>query len=239
MFNADIPNQDQLPSSVQLLRATFVALAVSLVILLAAILPANYGVDPTGMGRVLGLTEMGQIKVSLELEAAAEAEAEAAALAAAEATAQRAAATAVPQEEAEDQSSESAQVEAVEMAQPADVDPVTESEPAGFMPLARNSYTLTLAPAATAEIKVRMNQGDMVLYSWQTESGTINFDNHGDNENISYHNYTKGTFVEGDQGVIEAAFDGSHGWFWRNRGDESITLTLEIQGAYTDPRRLL
>jgi hypothetical protein len=222
MYNAEIPEKDQLPSSIQLLRATFVALLVSIAILFTTILPANYGVDPTRLGRVLGLTEMGEIKVVLELEAAAEEEAMAAALA--------------TQEQIVEIAIEEEVVSKTE-AEPEVV--VEEEEASGFIPLSRDSYTLTLAPAETAEIKVRMNQGDLVLYSWQTESGTINFDNHGDNESISYHNYTKGTFVEGDQGVIESAFDGSHGWFWRNRGEESVSLTLNIQGAYTDPRRLL
>lgn len=222
MYNAEIPEKDQLPSSIQLLRATFVALLVSIAILFTTILPANYGVDPTGLGRVLGLTQMGEIKVALELEAAAEEEALAAALA----TQEQIVEIAIEEEVVSETEAEPEVV-------------VEEAEASGIIPLSRDSYTLTLAPAETAEIKVRMNQGDLVLYSWQTESGTINFDNHGDNESISYHNYTKGTFVEGDQGIIEAAFDGSHGWFWRNRGDESITLTLNIQGAYTDPRRLL
>lgn len=115
----------------------------------------------------------------------------------------------------------------------------TEAEPMGYQPLGKHSFTLTLAPGETAEIKVYMSQGDMVLYSWETESGTINFDNHGDNESISYHNYTKGTFVEGDAGVIQADFDGRHGWFWRNRGEETITLTLHTQGAYSEIERLL
>ncbi|MBT5107028.1 MAG: transmembrane anchor protein [Porticoccaceae bacterium] len=222
MYNAEIPEKDQLPSSIQLLRATFVALLVSIALLFTTILPANYGVDPTGLGRVLGLTEMGEIKVALELEAAAEEEALAEALA----TQEQIVEVAIEEEVVLETEAESEVT-------------LEEPEATGFIPLSRDSWTLTLAPAETAEIKVRMNQGDLVLYSWQTESGTINFDNHGDNESISYHNYTKGTFVEGDQGVIEAAFDGSHGWFWRNRGDESITLTLSIQGAYTDPRRLL
>ena len=30
--------------------------------------------------------------------------------------------------------------------------------------------------------------------------------------------YTKGRGVAGDKGVLTAAFDGDHGWFWRNRG---------------------
>ena len=33
------------------------------------VLPAEYGIDPTGVGRALGLTQMGEIKVQLAEEA--------------------------------------------------------------------------------------------------------------------------------------------------------------------------
>jgi len=36
------------------------------------VLPAEYGIDPTGIGRALGLTPMGEIKMSLAAEARAE-----------------------------------------------------------------------------------------------------------------------------------------------------------------------
>lgn len=39
-------------------------------ILVTVVLPAEYGIDPTGVGRVLGLTEMGEIKRELLQEAA-------------------------------------------------------------------------------------------------------------------------------------------------------------------------
>ncbi len=75
------------PSASRLLKSTVIALVVAIVILLVAVLPAEYGVDPTGVGRMLGLTQMGEIKVSLAREAAAEDAAEAAAAAEEEAAA--------------------------------------------------------------------------------------------------------------------------------------------------------
>jgi hypothetical protein len=46
------------PSRRQLLISTLVALLVAAVVLVAIILPAEYGVDPLRTGRVLGLTEL-------------------------------------------------------------------------------------------------------------------------------------------------------------------------------------
>ena len=60
------------PSTSRLLKSTVIALVVALVVLVVAVLPAEYGVDPTGVGRRLGLTQMGEIKVALAREAAAD-----------------------------------------------------------------------------------------------------------------------------------------------------------------------
>lgn len=65
MFNAEKPSLEELPSSARLLRSTVIAALGAVVILGTAVLPAEYGIDPTGAGRVLGLTEMGEIKQEL------------------------------------------------------------------------------------------------------------------------------------------------------------------------------
>lgn len=47
-----------LPSRVQLIKATALAAAAAGLILVFAVLPAEYGIDPTGIGRKLGLLGM-------------------------------------------------------------------------------------------------------------------------------------------------------------------------------------
>ena len=44
------------PSAIALVKATLVALVVAAIVLVVAVLPAEYGIDPTGAGRALGLT---------------------------------------------------------------------------------------------------------------------------------------------------------------------------------------
>ena len=67
------------PSSSSLLTSTVIALCVAGVLLVTCVLPAEYGVDPTGIGRMLGLTQMGEVKRAIAEEAAANAAAQAAA----------------------------------------------------------------------------------------------------------------------------------------------------------------
>ena len=80
-----------------------------------------------------------------------------------------------------------------------------------------------------------MVKGASVSYSWFTDRGKANFDAHADSKKleIKYHNYDKGQ-LEKSEGIMEAAFDGNHGWFWRNRTSKPMSVTLEVTGNYTD-----
>ena len=71
MFNAEKPSLDELPSSAQLIRSTAIAAASAVVILVTVVLPAEYNIDPTGLGGAIGLAEMGEIKTQLAKEAVA------------------------------------------------------------------------------------------------------------------------------------------------------------------------
>jgi hypothetical protein len=202
MYNADVPPKSELPTSRALLKSTAIAAAVALVLLVTVILPAEYGIDPTRIGRVLGLTQMGEIKMALAKEAeAAEA---------AEAAAPPVVATPAP------------------AAQPAPAAPAPDS--------AANSHTteLTLAPGQGKEIKLAMREGARVTFEWSVQGGVVNFDTHADRPGTPYHGYEKGQRQASDNGVLVAAFDGMHGWFWRNRGTAPVTLTLRTRGDYQE-----
>ncbi|MGS4947849.1 transmembrane anchor protein [Meridianimarinicoccus sp. RP-17] len=72
MHNAPKPNIEDLPTPAQLRRSTIIAGIGAVAIGLMVYLPAEHAIDPTGVGRVLGLTEMGEIKVQLAEEAEAD-----------------------------------------------------------------------------------------------------------------------------------------------------------------------
>ena len=69
MFYSHQPSENDLPSSSQLIKSTIIAFVVATFLLVLIILPAEYGVDPTGVGHALGLKKMGDIKTSLKQEA--------------------------------------------------------------------------------------------------------------------------------------------------------------------------
>ena len=216
MFNSRKPSADELPSTGRLLRSTAIAGAVALMILFTVILPAEYGVDPTRIGRLVGLTQMGETKIRLAREAAMDATAPASAHA---------------------QSSASTTPAVAAVAAPAAVAPVAPV-PGGKA----EEISVTLKPGAGAEVKVEMRKGAQIKYRWAAGGGRLNFDTHGDPYNAPrsfYHGYGKGRGAEADEGVLEAAFDGFHGWFWRNRTSESVTITLRVEGDYVAVKRIL
>jgi hypothetical protein len=67
--NKSISNVE-LPSTKKLVKSTVLAICIAAVILITTVLPAEYGIDPSGVGEMLDLTKMGKIKTSLAEEAA-------------------------------------------------------------------------------------------------------------------------------------------------------------------------
>ncbi|MGY0218885.1 transmembrane anchor protein [Endozoicomonadaceae bacterium StTr2] len=213
MFNTDLPSRAELPSSRQLIVSTLGAIGVAAVILVTTILPAEYGIDPTGAGRVLGLTEMGEIKVSLEQEAAQE-------------PVEAVSVVAIAQP---------APVDSKPEIKP---EPKPEKQPEPVIKGKQDQVSITLANGQAAELKLVMDKDAKVVYQWTTQGGNLNFDTHGDKKGVSYFGYNKGKNVPGDNGELIAAFTGYHGWFWRNRSGGSVTLTLNVEGDYKDIKRV-
>lgn len=224
MFNAQKPDPSELPSTGRLLRSTGIAAVVASALLVVIVLPAEYGVDPTGAGSLLGLTEMGRIKMQLAEEAKADA--------AADAAASEAPVALPPGQPAP----EAPAGLALRGAQPAPL-PAPATPPAAAVqqgPAWSDTTTINLAPDEGFEVKLVMEKGATARFEWSTNGPKVNYDTHGDGPGINYHGYGKGTNVDRQAGELTAAFSGSHGWFWRNRSGEPVTITLRTSGDYTD-----
>lgn len=231
MSNANKPDTSELPSNGQLLKSTGIAAVIASVLLVTTVLPAEYGVDPTGAGSLLGLTEMGRIKMSL----AEEAKADAAALAPL--------ATLAPDAVVPDPSPMIEPVPAEPA--PATIAPSVPSAKAAA-PLspdtqattaASDESVFTLAPDDGFEIKLVMKKGGKATFLWFTDGPGVNYDTHGDGAGVNYHSYAKGTNTPRLEGELVAAFDGNHGWFWRNRTDADVKITLRTSGEYSDVKQ--
>jgi hypothetical protein len=100
-----------------------------------------------------------------------------------------------------------------------------------------NSMKVQLEPGQGVEIKLMMVKGTVATYKWTAGDGKLNYDLHGEGKGKKIR-YQKGRGVPGDSGTLKAAFDGAHGWFWRNRTRDTVTMTLEASGEYTAIKRV-
>jgi hypothetical protein len=182
--------QPPLPSLAQLGKATFAALVAAGVILTTTVLPAEYGIDPFGAGRALGLLKM------------------------------------------------NAGSAAVLPAAPAAVGPAS----AVATPVARtdakfrsDEMTVTLAPGEGAEIKALIRKGQQFVFNWSTDGAPVKADMHGEPENAKPNEFTtywKEPQQAHGQGSFTAGFDGIHGWFWRNKGSQPVTIKVQVSGFH-------
>ena len=225
-----------------LVRATLGSAAAAGAILVLFWLPAEYGIDATGLGRVMGLTQMGEIKQQLYAEAAAD-----------DATlaAQAAPGIALAPEVLDRLGAIEAQVAAIAAAigtgTGTGTTPRTPSAPAAApqtptaateAPAAtawRDEVAYTLAPGEGIEVKLVMEEGATATFEWGAGGGVLNYDTHADGsgQKISYE---QGRAVPEQAGELVAAFTGNHGWFWRNRSEAPVALTLRTRGDYAEMR---
>ncbi len=219
MYNTDLPNRAELPSTGKLMRSTAIAALIAGGLLVTTILPAEYGIDPVGIGRALGLTQMGEIKKSLISNANAGETAPSAGGRTAKAVVEAPAVTGT--------SASGSQSAAVTKA---------------ATPAPQHTMTVTLKNGQAAEIKLAMRKDGTVRYEWSTAGVPVNYDTHGDPVGAPkdfYHGYGKGRNKTGDAGTLQAAFDGKHGWYWRNRSGADVTITLKTSGDYEKIERVL
>ena len=252
------PVQSVPATSGGLIRSTLIAAGAAGAILVLFWLPAEYGIDPTGVGALTGLTEMGEIKQQLAAEAEADAQA-----AAAEAVAPPAQApVAVPAEIVQRLDRIDAQLAAlaavigappaaVELAATAPVEtaaapaaPEAEAAPTTGEPVEkavaeaaapewRDEISYTLDPGEGIEVKLTMEEGQVARFFWTANGSVVNFDLHGDGGGQSI-SYEQGRAVPEATGDLIAAFTGNHGWFWRNRTEAPVTVTLRTGGEYAE-----
>lgn len=195
-----VPDLRALPTLLQLWKATGIAVLVAFVILIIAVLPAEYGIDPTGIGRKLGLAKMAAARTATPTPLVA--------------------AGSTPVTVAPGNDAPSAPVQTVMQR---------------ALPFRSDEMALTLKPGEGAEIKATMLKGDQFVFGWIAENGKVEFDMHGEVTNArndEFTSYWKGAERADGHGAFTAPFDGTHGWFWRNRGKAPVTVRVKVSGFY-------
>lgn len=179
-----------------LATATGGALLAAAAILVLFVMPAEYGIDPTGVGRLTGIVGMG----AGSGQAAAPVEA-------------------------------SVQASAAGPAMPTKSAIVREGD------MRSDEMTLTLAPHSGQEVKAHMKAGQSYVFEWSARGGPVKADMHGEKVNAAegeFTSYWEEKQMTGGQGSFTAPFDGTHGWYFRNKGETPVTVTVKTTGFYKD-----
>ena len=177
--------QHELDHTVQskkiLLKASAYAALLAMIIFIIAILPAEFGIDPTGLGKTMGLTQLAGQTQSAEAQ--------------------------------------SVQVSSKNQDFPDQEDSVDIIIPAG----------------EGLEYKFYLVSGETMRYGWSTKGDELLFsDFHGEPQGDTtgyFESYTVST-VNNVRGSFTASFEGSHGWYWKNKGLADIVVTLQTEGTY-------
>jgi hypothetical protein len=213
--------QADVPSVRKLLTATAIALVAAIAILIAFVLPAEYGIDPLGTGRALRLTDLAN---------------------ASERPARPAPEPAAQSGAANDAKPEITSINPELVPSPTgDAPTVKNTFIAQRRPFQFDSREYTLAPGEGMEIKYNMRKGAGLTYSW-TASATLFYEFHGEpnvkpagKEGTDYYESYDLDDKKGkteSHGTFLAPSTGIHGWFWENKSDKPVNLKLVSAGFY-------
>jgi len=198
-------NVDNSPhSSLRALRGLAIAVVVAAIALFTLVLPAEYGYDPTGIGRHLGLMAMSDARTSAaasiddvtggndELKAAAGA----------------------------------SSMDPLPLPNPA----VSQLEAAAPH---TETIEVTLGFDEKTEIKAVLGKGKVILYDWSVEGGKVYVDFHGHDPSKGdayWVRYEEADGITQRSGSLVAPFAGEHGWYWLNVSDTPVKIRLTVTG---------
>lgn len=198
------------PSSKRLWRATLGSLIAGIVLLVLVVLPAEYGIDPTGFGRLTGLSD----------------------LAAPAAGAGRT----IELTDVIGGNQSLREVEVPDVGEPTPLPNPAVFQDQDAAPETR-TLTIELPAEAETEVKIKLQEGKMATFSWKVDQGTIYVDMHGHDASfgpdffVRYKEEDEGT---GGNGSLVAPFAGEHGWYWLNYNEFPVTITLTVTGYFDD-----
>lgn len=200
--------QQNTPSNTKILWTTIITLVVALLLLVLVVMPAEYGVDPTGFGTAVGLMpaeEEGNVEV-------------------------------IEVRDVVGGNETLREVEVPDVGDPTPLpNPAVfqdQAEAAGS-----ETLEIELPVDGQTEIKLYMEEGKVALYSWSVEEGDVYVDFHGHDPSFGddfFVRYKEQQQADGNHGSLTAPFSGEHGWYWLNINEHPVTITLEVTGYYED-----
>lgn len=195
----------------QIVKATVFALVLGSVLFVTAVLPAEYGIDPLGTGKSLGFSRLYQPESPI----------------------------AVSTVETDGKQSYSP-LKLEELGSGPNVPipkEVNNPAPAKQFQQRQDSVTIRVPAGKGLEYKINVLKYGQVKYEWVTDKGVLYFDFHGEPAQVNpgkdeyYDSYTA-AYSNNIIGTFLAPFEGRHGWYFKNKTDSEIVVSLRIRGEY-------
>jgi hypothetical protein len=200
------PYEARPPSTKRLAVSSLVAIAGAAITLVAVVLPAEYGIDPTGIGRVLGLTAINAPARTIEI------------------------ADVIGGNE------QYREVEIPEFGQPVPLPnpavhqdeaepPKTRTLEVSIPPEKETEIKMVMQTSKMIEYSWRVDRGSVYtdFHGHDPAAGSEYF--------VRYKEQQEGT---GNNGSLVAPFAGEHGWYWLNYNEFPVVVTLTISGYFDD-----
>lgn len=197
----------------KIIKATIISMIIGFALLITAVLPAEYGIDPTGLGKAFGFTRLYIPEDST--------------------TGTNGSGTMV--------TTNFPLIKMGKAGSGPDVPRPSEADnPAPEIQLTnREDSVEVIVPAGKGiEYKINMLKHGKMKYEWTTNNNAmLYFDFHGEVKQakaakaVYFESYTIAN-SNNMVGSFLSPFEGKHGWFFRNNGSKDVTVTLRLKGQY-------
>ncbi len=195
------------PSKGRIVKTTIAAVVVAAVLLIVVILPAEYDIDPTGLGGLMGLTDLNSDGTTtfeiVDVIGGNETYRE---------------------------------VEIPDAGQPVPLPNPAVFQQAEVPPTLR-TLAIEVPEFGSTEIKMLLPVGKVAVFDWSIEGAdTVYVDFHGHQQGDSEYwvRYREQMEGPGGAGSLVAPFTGEHGWYFLNYNEVPVTIHLTITGYFDE-----
>ncbi len=203
-------NDQPLMGKKQLIKYLIISILIGGIVLVTAILPAEYNIDPLGAGELFGFSKLYAQPNAEEFEIQN-----------------------VPLNFKKLTIEESGSGPDV----PIPVE-VNSPPPAEQYSIREDSDITVVVPAGKGiEYKFKMLKYGSTKYEWSTDGSILYSDMHGElllenpPEEEFFESYAE-AYSNNMTGTLIAPFEGIHGWYFRNKNKEDVIVNLKLKGQY-------
>jgi hypothetical protein len=200
------PYEIEPPSSKRLGVTVAAAVAVASLVLVAIVLPAEYGIDPTGFGKLTGLAQMRTGGKSFEIQ------------------------DVIGGNEAY------REVEVPDFGEPVPLpNPAVHQDERAAATSRMVQVTLPPEAETEIKTALAAGKVILYAWQTDRGQIYSDFHGHDPEAGDEYWvRYKEQQEAAGNQGSLVAPFTGEHGWYWLNYNDFPVTVTLTVSGYFED-----